>query len=1384
VLTKDRRENLQPHVKEARCVVEDAFDRALAGLGLFKDREPLPAERISDPARRRTRAVIDQVLARDREAGGLGYAEARQRYVEHCAFTLVNRLAALRAMEVRGFLPRLVIVQEGEYGGLSAWGRDLLEAGTALVLAEASPVRTPDEARWQAIRAACAAVAADVRMLFDLEDEYSLLPPEPGALKAVLAELTEAVTEEDWRSDDILGWVYQYYNVPANAAYKERRKRRNYRMTADDMIVANQFYTPHWVVRVLVDSTLGRIWWESIPDLARLRCGPDAAAGQVAAEEARLRETCRATCAYLVPLPDEQRLGWWGEEARRNAEARAQEEARRRHQGAGGDTATVPPALAPSVPSRSWKRVRDLRIIDPACGSGHFLLYVFDVLQRMYEVECPADRPAADAVPGLILARNLHGIDVDLRACQLAAFNLYLKARLAYRDLTGRDAFHPSGMRIVCAGARVTEGDHRRQLLDSFDDNPWVKELAAEIHTHLSRTAEIGSLLRVREQFAPLLRRQQLLRGRMQQSTLFGGPKLYQQDFTVDREVEDFTLDRVLEGLAEFEAAARPAGDVGRLLFAHELAKACGLLALLSEQYDVALMNPPYGEMPETCKDYCKGNRRRGLAAHYPHTGNNLYAAFIEKCIDLVKDTSFVGMLTSQTFMYLSTFHKTREEILNSQAPPEVLCDTGFDVLDGARVITAATVLRKLRSPSHNRACICMRMFQEGEDQKEVILRQALEQVREGNRHDRVFLTSVSVFLSLPGSVYSYWVPPHIAKLFTSFPPIDRDQAGPTDAPKLADVKSGPTTGDDPRYERYYWEVDVGKICAAREDTFHGRQWCPYAKGGWLDAFQADVDRVVDWANDGAEVRNSGRAFLRGEEFYFREGISWHKSPSYPSNQRRMNARLLPGGTIFTCSVNALFPNGNSLWPFLGYLNSELVFYLIRVFEMRQVLVGTVASLPFPAGRDLSRVGQHARSAHELLRVLRTSWECSPYFVAPAIVQSSLPVWQLGGPSKHVHAAHFRWPTDKEVEQDAPRAAAAFKDAYGIRGSPATSLRELAGIAWERKTRIDEELAALQKAIDDAVYDLFSIECQDREHIAEEIAFRQCQPDLGELVVVEGEAGSETEGGEDDANLESQDAQEDATTFVNDQVARLLSYAVKLVVEAEPEGVGAIVRAAAKTTLADRVKNQLAVLFGENQAEDKWAEAGELLGKPVEDWLAQDYFDFHVNMYRRRPIFWQLTSAYCSPRGTLPGAFSCLLHYNKLRGNTLQNILTHYLGPVLEAAQAQADATRKVLEGAQQRGANRRELKAAGAAHTEASKRLQELLEFRRRLQELDAGARPVVPPPDRDAPWLKQKIAEVTGGPAYGGRGWLPVIDYGVRVNIEPLKVARVLPRAADRIR
>jgi hypothetical protein len=244
----------------------------------------------------------------------------------------------------------------------------------------------------------------------------------------------------------------------------------------------------------------------------------------------------------------------------------------------------------------------------------------------------------------------------------------------------------------------------------------------------------------------------------------------------------------------------------------------------------------------------------------------------------------------------------------------------------------------------------------------------------------------------------------------------------------------------------------------------------------------------------------------------------------------------------------------------LGYLNSELVFYLVRVFELRQILNGTVACLPFPATKDLTLVGQLARSAHQLLLTQRAAEECSPFFVAPALLLALRHVDSLGTPVDHIHSSGFSWPTDEELQTQAPQAAALFARLYARHGTPDASLRDLGQLAWDRVVCTEQEVDSLQQRIDAAVYEMFEIGSEARRHISAEIDFRQCQPDLEE---VEGEAVEPDASGALEAE---QPAAQGRTTFLSDQVARLLSYAVKLVLEADDEGVVPILRAGPKPT--------------------------------------------------------------------------------------------------------------------------------------------------------------------------------------------------------------------------
>ena len=395
-----------------------------------------------------------------------------------------------------------------------------------------------------------------------------------------------------------------------NTPDREIVRQRGRPQRPEDVAVINQFYTPRYVVEFLVDNTLGRLWIE-------MRRG-----------ETRLAETCQ----MLVRRPDEP--------------------------------------LRPREPQDP----REIKVLDPAVGSGHFLHYAFDLLMIMYE-ESGYD-PAE--IPALILEHNLFGIDIDPRAVQLAAFTLYLRAR-AYERAHGASA----RARLPTVNLVVAEpmpGDKR--LFEEFvaDQPQVVQNVCQRVWDLLALAAEAGSLLKVEVAFDEAIA--------TERARLAREPLLDTEGLLNDAAFWDELEGRIVSLFHGFYRRALAQADVGRALFAAESEQGFRFLDLLRQDYDVVLMNPPYGDTTETAKEY--------LAQAYPDTKNDLYAAFIERTLAFLRATGgYVGAITSRTFMFLKSFQKLRENVIFSQARMSPVADLGFGVLDTAMVETVAFVLEK-----------------------------------------------------------------------------------------------------------------------------------------------------------------------------------------------------------------------------------------------------------------------------------------------------------------------------------------------------------------------------------------------------------------------------------------------------------------------------------------------------------------------------------------------------------------------------------------------------------------------------------------------------------------------------------------------------------------
>jgi hypothetical protein len=476
-----------------------------------------------------------------------------------------------------------------------------------------------------------------------------------------LALLNDPDLEPAWAEDETIGWIYQYF-TPAELR-DQARKASSAPRNSHELAFRNQFYTPRYVVAFLADNTLGRLWWE-------MRGG-----------ETRLAEQCQ----YLIRRPT---LATEAQSTRRNDE----------------DNLCGPGA---SVAKRD---PRELRVLDPAQGSAHFLLYCFDLLLTIYveayddpdlgpalQADYPDRAAYRRAVPKLILERNLYGIDIDPRACQIATLALWLRAQRAWAEMGLKIRNRPrvEAIYIVCAEPMPGEYD----LLGEFvrDLRPAVLgNMLRDVWEQMKLAGEAGSLLKIEQEIRDAVRRAREALASLppgMQLTLFGPQPPQQLPLYLDpRELHDeaFWADAEARVAEALRAYARRAGDgqrVARRLFADDAIQGMAFIDLLLQPFDVVLMNPPFGAASVGSKEY--------IARAYPRTKNDLYAAFVERGLELLCEGGYLGAITSRTGFFLTSFQKWREEILLKEAQLIALADLGYGVLDTAMVETAAYVMRK-----------------------------------------------------------------------------------------------------------------------------------------------------------------------------------------------------------------------------------------------------------------------------------------------------------------------------------------------------------------------------------------------------------------------------------------------------------------------------------------------------------------------------------------------------------------------------------------------------------------------------------------------------------------------------------------------------------------
>ena len=574
---------------------------------------------------------------------------------EREAYTWFNRFAGIRYMELHGYLPsrvRMLSALDGSFDPecLRAVGElDLpgLDRDRALDLAAAGD----DAELFRLILIAqCDQLADTLPAVFDHVDDTDALMLPNGLLDRnehnVLHRLVTDIPEETWDDVEVLGWMYQFYNADLKAEFfKSKRKA-----APEDIAPATQLFTPEWIVRYMVDNSLGRLWMLNFPENSlRERAGAERPAD-------RLMEY------YIEPDGEHEDF------------------------------------LRISGPE-------DITFCDPACGSGHILVYAFKMLAAMYEERGYRTRE----IPELILTRNLSGMEIDERAAQIAQLALALCARELDRRFFGRG---------IVADVRV--------LSDITLDADELPEASALMHHRhgdlldsLAHLGEVGSLLSVDEGELGCLR----------------------------------------DDAATFAQAAEETGDVFLAATAHKLAAAQEACEALSRRFDVVVANPPY--MGSSSFNPFMG---KWMKKRYPDSCKDLCTAFIERGYSLARDGGYAAMVTMQSWMFLGSFEKMRKRVIDEKTIVAMahLGPRAFDAIGGEVVSVTADVLYNGRAAIKGAYVRLVDITGSGPKREKLL--EALTNPACG----WFYRADATTFHDIPGSPIAYWASDNMLKAFVS----------------------------------------------------------------------------------------------------------------------------------------------------------------------------------------------------------------------------------------------------------------------------------------------------------------------------------------------------------------------------------------------------------------------------------------------------------------------------------------------------------------------------------------------------------------------------------------------------------------------------------------
>ena len=775
-------------------VKQRAFQYGISETGFGDENASIVAARVLSNDEKRQRKQFIEVIKRS----------TYQQTIEEVAYTWFNRFIALRYMEVNDYLPTHVRVFSDTSGSFkpeilsSVLHIELPGLDKSKVSEYINSNQTQELYRY-ILLTQCNALNELLPEMFERLGAYTemLLPNNILKPEGVIGCLVNDIPEDDFKDAvQIIGWMYQYYNTEPKQEVFDGFKK-NIKITKEKIPAATQLFTPDWIVRYMVENSLGRLWLDSHP-------------------KSKLRECWKYYVNETEQIPE------------------------------------VTKQLRILQTENPIKSPENIKFIDPCMGSGHILVYAFDVFMQIYLSEGYSERDAAQ----LILEKNIFGLDIDRRAYQLSYFALMMKAR-----------------------------QYNRRIL-SLRLNPQVYE-----PTGYPEGMEFGSLVKVEE----LEPRPEKINEHQ--------TSLFDNDYETKLNIWNFRR-------------------------------------ILVQEYDVVVTNPPYmgfSNMSNKISNYLK--------KHYYDGKADLFSAFIIRSSNLAKKSGYYSMITQPSLLTLASFEKLREKIITTNSIYSVL-HFGRGIF-GIDFGSLSFVVRNSKNLSWfgDYFRLHKRTFQyiESSDIEQLFLTSKDDinckfdfenydtNIGLTSQHfeqgDTIhFIANQNLFLKVPGYPISYSFTNRIFEIFSNYDTLS----------SFGITRLGMTTADNEKFTRLWFEPDFENCifsAANAEDVRNsGCKWVPYNKGGKFRKWYGNLDTLVNWSNNGDEIKNFAdkegriRSTVPNSEYYFKECLTWSKISS-----GSIAFRFRPQGSIFDVAGACLYSDKN--YYLLGLLNSKIAMHILSVMS-------------------------------------------------------------------------------------------------------------------------------------------------------------------------------------------------------------------------------------------------------------------------------------------------------------------------------------------------------------------------------------------------------------------------------------------------------------------